>query len=78
MLINASLFFVWQIFCIIRLLMRLGFYYALQIIVDAGVDVNIRDARNATPLQVALGRGANQCVGLLLEREADCNLQVYK
>ena len=58
--------------------MRLGFYYALQIIVDAGVDVNIRDARNATPLQVALGRGANQCVGLLLEREADCNLQVYK
>ena len=58
--------------------MRWDFHYVLQIILDAGVDVNIRDARNATPLQVALGRGANQCVGLLLEREADCNLQVYK
>ncbi|KAI5068319.1 hypothetical protein GOP47_0016664 [Adiantum capillus-veneris] len=47
----------------------------LKMLLDFGVDVNIRDARNAIPLHVALARGSKQCVKLLLEREADCNLQ---
>lgn len=47
-----------------------------QIILDAGVDVDLRNAQNATPLHVALNRGANSCVGLLLSAGADCNLQV--
>ena len=47
-----------------------------QIILDAGVDVNIRNVHNTTPLHVALARGAASCVGLLLSAGADCNLQV--
>lgn len=47
-----------------------------QIILEAGVDVNITNAQNTTPLHVALNRGANSCVGLLLSAGADCNLQV--
>ncbi|KAM3410269.1 hypothetical protein ACQJBY_002464 [Aegilops geniculata] len=47
----------------------------VKIILDAGVDVNIRNAQNTTPLHVALNRGANSCVGLLLAAGADCNLQ---
>ena len=43
---------------------------------EAGVDVNIRNAQNTTPLHVALNRGANSCVGLLLAAGANCNLQV--
>lgn len=48
----------------------------LQIILEAGVDVDVRNAQNATPLHVALNRGANLCVGLLLSAGANCNLQV--
>ncbi|PKA62632.1 E3 ubiquitin-protein ligase KEG [Apostasia shenzhenica] len=47
----------------------------VKIILEAGVDVNIRNVQNTTPLHVALNRGANQCVGLLLSAGADCNLQ---
>ncbi|CAN6483354.1 unnamed protein product [Victoria cruziana] len=47
----------------------------LQIILDAGVDVNIRDAHNRIPLHVALARGSKSCVGLLLNSGANCNLQ---
>lgn len=47
-----------------------------QIILEAGVDVDVRNAQNATPLHVALNRGANLCVGLLLSAGANCNLQV--
>lgn len=50
--------------------------YFEQIILEAGVDVNITNAQNTTPLHVALNRGANSCVGLLLSAGADCNLQV--
>jgi E3 ubiquitin-protein ligase KEG len=39
--------------------------------------VNIRNAQNTSPLHVALNRGANSCVGLLLAAGADCNIQVY-
>ncbi|XP_042520252.1 E3 ubiquitin-protein ligase KEG isoform X2 [Macadamia integrifolia] len=47
----------------------------VKIILDAGVDVNIRNEHNTTPLHVALARGAKLCVGLLLSFGADCNLQ---
>jgi len=47
-----------------------------QIILEAGVDVDVRNSQNATPLHVALNRGANLCVGLLLSAGANCNLQV--
>jgi ankyrin repeat protein len=49
-------------------------YFLRQIILDAGVDVNIRNAQNTTPLHVALNRG----VGLLLAAGANCNLQVQR
>ncbi|PPD80926.1 hypothetical protein GOBAR_DD22139 [Gossypium barbadense] len=48
----------------------------VKIILDAGVDVNIRNVHNTTPLHVALARGASSCIGLLLSSGADCNLQV--
>ncbi|KAJ0693317.1 putative non-specific serine/threonine protein kinase [Helianthus annuus] len=47
----------------------------MRIILDAGVDVNIRDMQNTIPLHVALARGAKSCVGLLLSAGANCNLQ---
>ncbi|KAK8574582.1 hypothetical protein V6N12_062272 [Hibiscus sabdariffa] len=47
----------------------------VKIILDAGVDVNIRNVHSTTPLHVALARGASSCVGLLLSAGADCNLQ---
>ncbi|XP_062231301.1 E3 ubiquitin-protein ligase KEG-like [Phragmites australis] len=47
----------------------------VKIILEAGVDVNIRNAQNTTPLHVALNRGANSCVGLLLAAGANCNIQ---
>ncbi|MBA0725523.1 hypothetical protein Golax_022108 [Gossypium laxum] len=47
----------------------------VKIILDAGVDVNIRNVHNTTPLHVALARGASSCIGLLLSSGADCNLQ---
>ncbi|KAL4203568.1 hypothetical protein AMTRI_Chr01g104540 [Amborella trichopoda] len=47
----------------------------VKIILDAGVDVNIRDGHDMIPLHVALARGAKSCVGLLLSRGANCNLQ---
>ncbi|ONK63724.1 uncharacterized protein A4U43_C07F18260 [Asparagus officinalis] len=47
----------------------------MKIILEAGVDVDIRNAQNATPLHVALNRGANLCVPLLLSAGANCNLQ---
>ncbi|CAK9133634.1 unnamed protein product [Ilex paraguariensis] len=47
----------------------------VKIILDAGVDVNIRDVHNVIPLHVALARGAKSCVGLLLSAGANCNLQ---
>lgn len=49
----------------------------VQIILDVGVDVNIRNVHNTIPLHVALARGAKSCVGLLLSAGANCNLQVY-
>lgn len=48
----------------------------LQIILEAGVDVNIRNVQNTIPLHVALARGAKSCVGLLLSAGSDCNMQV--
>lgn len=47
----------------------------VKIILNAGVDVNIRNMQNTIPLHVALARGAKSCVGLLLEAGANCNLQ---
>ncbi|XP_074569052.1 E3 ubiquitin-protein ligase KEG [Curcuma longa] len=47
----------------------------VKIILEAGVDVNIRNAQNTIPLHVALNRGSNSCVGLLLSAGANCNLQ---
>ncbi|XP_008783270.2 E3 ubiquitin-protein ligase KEG-like [Phoenix dactylifera] len=47
----------------------------VNIILKAGVDVNVRNAQNTIPLHVALNRGANACVGLLLSAGGDCNLQ---
>ncbi|KAJ9190547.1 hypothetical protein P3X46_001734 [Hevea brasiliensis] len=47
----------------------------VKIILEAGVDVNIRNMHNTIPLHVALARGAKSCVGLLLSAGASCNLQ---
>nr|XP_023889713.1 E3 ubiquitin-protein ligase KEG isoform X1 [Quercus suber] len=47
----------------------------VKIILEAGVDVNIRNVHNTIPLHVALARGAKSCVGLLLSAGANCNLQ---
>ncbi|KAK1570931.1 hypothetical protein Q3G72_009243 [Acer saccharum] len=47
----------------------------VKIILDAGVDVDIRNVHNTTPLHVALARGAKSCVGLLLSAGANCNMQ---
>ncbi|KAK9912711.1 hypothetical protein M0R45_036561 [Rubus argutus] len=47
----------------------------VKIILDAGVDVNIRNGQNTIPLHVALARGAKSCVGLLLYAGANYNLQ---
>lgn len=47
----------------------------VKIILDAGVDVNLRNVHNTIPLHVALARGAKSCVGLLLSAGANCNLQ---
>lgn len=47
----------------------------VKIILDAGIDVNIRNVHNTIPLHVALARGAKLCVGLLLSAGANCNLQ---
>ncbi|KAF8396264.1 hypothetical protein HHK36_017879 [Tetracentron sinense] len=43
----------------------------VKIILNAGVDVNIRNVQNKRPLHVALARGAKLCVGLLLSAGAD-------
>ncbi|KAJ8774243.1 hypothetical protein K2173_009674 [Erythroxylum novogranatense] len=47
----------------------------VKIILDSGVDVNIRNVHNTIPLHVALARGAKSCVGLLLSAGANCNMQ---
>ncbi|KAG8656629.1 E3 ubiquitin-protein ligase KEG isoform X2 [Manihot esculenta] len=47
----------------------------VKIILEAGVDVNIRNMHNTIPLHVALARGAKSCVGLLLSAGASCNMQ---
>ncbi|KAL2461125.1 E3 ubiquitin-protein ligase KEG [Abeliophyllum distichum] len=47
----------------------------VKIILEAGVDVNIRNVQNTIPLHVALARGSKSCVGLLLSAGANCNLQ---
>lgn len=47
----------------------------VKIILDAGVDVNLRNVHNTIPLHVALARGAKSCIGLLLSAGANCNLQ---
>eukprot|EP00252_Welwitschia_mirabilis_P017854 TRINITY_DN3975_c0_g1_i1.p1 TRINITY_DN3975_c0_g1~~TRINITY_DN3975_c0_g1_i1.p1 ORF type:complete len:1637 (-),score=359.35 TRINITY_DN3975_c0_g1_i1:440-5350(-) len=47
----------------------------VKIILDAGVDIDIRNHHNRTPLHVALDRGSKSCVGVLLEKGANCNLQ---
>ncbi|CAB4268317.1 unnamed protein product [Prunus armeniaca] len=47
----------------------------VKIILDAGVDVNIRNVQNTIPLHVALAKGAKSCVGLLLSSGANYNLQ---
>ncbi|GAV69413.1 Ank domain-containing protein/Pkinase domain-containing protein/zf-C3HC4 domain-containing protein/Ank_2 domain-containing protein/Ank_4 domain-containing protein [Cephalotus follicularis] len=47
----------------------------VKIILDAGVDPNIRNLHNTIPIHVALARGANSCVGLLLSAGANYNLQ---
>ncbi|PHU09809.1 E3 ubiquitin-protein ligase KEG [Capsicum chinense] len=47
----------------------------VKIILDAGVDVNIKNVNNTIPLHVALNRGAKSCVGLLLSAGANCNIQ---
>ncbi|EPS65316.1 hypothetical protein M569_09458, partial [Genlisea aurea] len=47
----------------------------VRIVLEAGVDVNIRNVQNTIPLHVALARGANSCVGLLLSAGANCNMQ---
>ncbi|XP_047315688.1 E3 ubiquitin-protein ligase KEG [Impatiens glandulifera] len=47
----------------------------VKIILDAGVDVNIRNVNNRIPLHMALARGSSSCIGLLLSAGADCNLQ---
>ncbi|KAJ6307438.1 hypothetical protein OIU76_017265 [Salix suchowensis] len=47
----------------------------VKIILDAGVDVNIRNEQNTIPLHVALARGAKSCVGVLLSAGANCNMQ---
>ncbi|CAI9102796.1 OLC1v1001140C2 [Oldenlandia corymbosa var. corymbosa] len=49
--------------------------HLVKVILDAGVDVNIRNTHNTIPLHVALARGANSCVELLLSAGANCNLQ---
>lgn len=49
----------------------------MQIILNSGVDVNIRNAHNTVPLHVALARGAKSCIGLLLSAGADYNFQVF-
>nr|GFC13934.1 ankyrin repeat-containing protein [Tanacetum cinerariifolium] len=46
-----------------------------QIILDARVDVNIRNVQNTIPLHVALARGSKSCVGMLLSAGANCNMQ---
>ncbi|KAF7119469.1 hypothetical protein RHSIM_Rhsim13G0208400 [Rhododendron simsii] len=46
-----------------------------MIILDAGVDVNIRNMHHTIPLHLALAKGAIPCVELLLAAGADCNLQ---
>ncbi|KAA0034767.1 E3 ubiquitin-protein ligase KEG [Cucumis melo var. makuwa] len=47
----------------------------VQLILNAGVDVNVCNVHNTIPLHVALARGANSCVGLLLSSGANYNLQ---
>ncbi|KAL6514888.1 hypothetical protein OROGR_020467 [Orobanche gracilis] len=47
----------------------------VRIILESGVDVNIRNVQNTIPLHVALARGAKSCVGLLLSAGANCNMQ---
>ncbi|GFZ20620.1 protein kinases;ubiquitin-protein ligase [Actinidia rufa] len=47
----------------------------VKIILDAGVDVNIRNIINTIPLHLALAKGARPCVELLLSAGANCNLQ---
>eukprot|EP00850_Spirogloea_muscicola_P008200 SM000043S15828 [mRNA] locus=s43:431291:439771:+ [translate_table: standard] len=47
----------------------------VQVILDAGVEVDITDSLSNTPLHVALARGSKECVGHLLQRGANCNLQ---
>nr|XP_023928189.1 E3 ubiquitin-protein ligase KEG-like [Quercus suber]POE91085.1 e3 ubiquitin-protein ligase keg [Quercus suber] len=47
----------------------------VKIILDAGVDVNIRNVHNTIPLHLALAKGAKPCVKLLLSAGANFNLQ---
>lgn len=47
----------------------------VRVILDAGVNANIRNVHNTIPLHMALARGANACVSLLLESGSDCNIQ---
>lgn len=54
----------------------LEFVIVEQIILDVGVDMNIRNEQNTVPLHVALARGAKSCAGLLQAAGANYNLQV--
>ncbi|KAF8080134.1 hypothetical protein N665_0973s0014 [Sinapis alba] len=47
----------------------------MRVILDAGVNANILNVHNTIPLHMALARGANACVSLLLESGSDCNIQ---
>lgn len=47
----------------------------VKIILDAGVNANLRNVHGTIPLHLALAKGAKPCVELLLAAGADCNLQ---
>ncbi|KAJ4840034.1 hypothetical protein Tsubulata_033350 [Turnera subulata] len=47
----------------------------VKIILDYGVDANLRNVHGTIPLHLALAKGAMPCVELLLAAGADCNLQ---
>ena len=70
--IYISAYYYFFVFCINESSSSWGF----QILLDAGVDANITNVQNTIPLHVALNRGSNSCVGLLLSAGANCNFQV--
>lgn len=50
----------------------------VEVLLDAGADVNVRDFADQTPVFHAVKQENRQCLYLLLQHDADVNIGTYK